>query len=155
MIDAQDSDEFDNDTIFNTVQVEMGGREIPGKSDIFYVDDLSMAVTRTKILKILKEKFKAVPVRTILLDGSTKRALKFSNEALERIKASYEDPWEIKIILSTEDTSDQVNQPNHVIDQVGDQKEQVIQGEEPEKQEGNEVIDTTTSNDEENDEKPN
>ena len=88
----------------------MGGRDIPGKSDIFYVDDLGITVTRTKIMKVLKEKFKAIPIRTILLDGSTKRALKISIEALERIKASYEDPWEIKI-LSTEDTSDQVNQP--------------------------------------------
>lgn len=120
MTDAQNSDEFDNDTIFNTVQVEMGGRDIPGKSDIFYVDDLGITVTRTKIMKVLKEKFKAVPVRTILLDGSTKRALKISSETLERIRASYEDPWEIKI-FSTEDTSDQVNQPNQVIDQIGGQ----------------------------------
>jgi hypothetical protein len=118
MTDAQNSDEFDNDTIFNVVQSEMGGRDIPGKSDIFYVDDLGITVTRTKIMKVLREKFKAVPVRTILLDGSTKRALKISSEVLERIKASYEDPWEIKII-SIEDTSDQVNQPNQVIDQVG------------------------------------
>jgi hypothetical protein len=121
MTDAQNSDEFDNDTIFNTVWVELGGREIPGKSDIFYVDDLGITVARTKIMKVLKEKFKAVPIRTILLDGSTKRALKISSETLERIKASYEDPWEIKI-FSTEDTSDQVNQPNQVIDQIGGQK---------------------------------
>jgi hypothetical protein len=115
MMDAQDGkDEFDNDTIFNVVQSEIGGREIPGKSDIFYVDDLGTTITRTKIMKVLKEKFKAVPVRAIQLDGSTKRALKFSVEALDRIKASYEDPREIKII-STEDTSDQVNQPNQVI----------------------------------------
>jgi hypothetical protein len=114
MTEAQDNDEFDNDTIFNTVWSELGGREIPGKSDIFYVPDLGITVTRTKIMKVLKEKFKAIPVRTILLDGSTKRALKFSTEVLERIKASYEEAWDIKII-STEDTSDQVNQPNQVI----------------------------------------
>jgi hypothetical protein len=143
MTDAQNSDEFDNDTIFNTVQVEIGGRDIPGKSDIFYVDDLGITVTRTKIMKILKEKFKAVPVRTILLDGSTKRALKISSEVLERIKASYEDPWEIKII-SAEDTSDQVDQPNQVIDQYRGQKKGDNQGETPSSNKQSEREDTPT-----------
>ncbi|MDQ3969036.1 MAG: hypothetical protein M3275_11660 [Thermoproteota archaeon] len=150
MVDVQGKDEFDNDTIFNVVQSEMGGRDIPGKSDIFYVDDLGITVTRTKIMKVLKEKFKAIPVRTVLLDGSTKRALKISSEVLERIKASYEDPWEIKI-LSAEDTSDQVNQPNQVIDQKGMQKEGGSQEDESANHEGDEL--ESTPNNLENDQK--
>ena len=124
MIDAQSGkDEFDNDTIFNVVQSEMGGREIPGKQDIFYVDDLGITVTRTKVMKVLKEKFKAVNTRLILADGSRQRGLKISGEVLDRIKASYEDPWEIKILpVVIEDTSAQVNQPNHVLDPLGEEE---------------------------------
>jgi hypothetical protein len=119
MIDAQGGkEEFDNDTIFNVVQTEMGGRELHGRSDIFYVDDLNMTVTRTKIMKVLKEKFKAVNTRIVLADGSRQRALKILAEVLDRIKASYEDPWDIKII-SIEDTSAQVNQSNQIIDPKG------------------------------------
>jgi hypothetical protein len=150
MIDVQGKDEFDNDTIFNVVQSEMGGKDIPGKSDIFYVDDLGITVTRTKIMKVLKEKFKAIPIRTILLDGSTKRALKISIEALERIKASYEDPWEIKI-LSTEDTSDKVNQPNQVKNQYDRQNKDGSQEEELASHEEDEL--ENTSDNPENDQK--
>jgi hypothetical protein len=128
----------------------MGGKDIPGKSDIFYVDDLGITVTRTKIMKVLKEKFKAIPIRTILLDGSTKRALKISIEALERIKASYEDPWEIKI-LSTEDTSDQVNQPNQVKNQYDRQNKDGSQEEELASHEEDEL--ENTSDNPENDQK--
>jgi hypothetical protein len=97
----------------------MEGREIPGKSDIFYVDDLSMAVTRTKIMKVLREKFKAVNTRIIYKDGTRQRGLKISSEVLQRIKASYEDPWEVKILLNStiEYASAQVNQPNQGLDQ--------------------------------------
>jgi hypothetical protein len=131
MTEAQNSDEFDNDTIFNTVWVEMGGRELPGKPDIFYVDDLGITVTRTKIMKVLREKFKAVPVfiPSSSGDGTRKRGHKISNKVLDRIKASYEDPWEIKIennMLNNEviieDMSARVAQAAQVIDQVRGQK---------------------------------
>jgi hypothetical protein len=101
-------------------------------------------------MKVLKEKFKAIPIRTILLDGSTKRALKISIEALERIKASYEDPWEIKI-LSTEDTSDQVNQPNQVKNQYDRQNKDGSQEEELASHEEDEL--ENTSDNPENDQK--
>jgi hypothetical protein len=121
MVDANGTDEFDNDTIYNTVCAEMEGKEIPGKTDnIFYVDDLGMTVTRTKIMNVLREKFKATKARIIFPDGSTKRGHKISIEALERIRASYEDAWEIKILL--EDTSDQPNQVNQVLDKYGEEK---------------------------------
>lgn len=122
MTEAQSNDEFDNDTIFNTVQAEMEGREISGKPGVFYVDDLGIKVSRTKIMKVLREKFRAVPIKLVLVDGSRKNGHKVSKEALERIKASYEDPWEIKI-LSTEDTSARLNQMNQVIDQYGGQRD--------------------------------
>jgi hypothetical protein len=64
---------LENDKIFNTVQVEMEGKEICGKSDAFYVEDLGKVITRNNILKILKEKFKAVPTRKILEDRTSKR----------------------------------------------------------------------------------
>jgi hypothetical protein len=135
-------DEFDNDTIFGFVQTEMGGRELSGKPGVFYVDELSMTVTRTKIMKVLREKFKAVKTRIILADGSTTTGHKFSREALEQVKASYEDPWEIKIIPA-EDTSDIVNIVNTVVDQDEEQKEEAIRGEESAKHGKNQVIDTT------------
>jgi hypothetical protein len=139
MTEAQSNDEFDNDTIFNTVQAEMEGREISGKPGVFYVDDLGIKISRTKIMKVLREKFKAVPIKLVLVDGSRKNGHKVSKEALERIKASYEDPWEIKI-LSTEDTSARLNQMNQVIDQYGGQKEETTQEEEPENHDEDELL---------------
>jgi hypothetical protein len=123
MLEAQDTDEFDNNTIFNTAMSEMEGRDLPGKTDIFYVDDLGATVTRTKITKVLREKFKAVPIQLIKPDGSRPRGHKISKEVMERIRASYEDQWEIKIgkplvvNKDIEDMSAQVTQVNQVLDQ--------------------------------------
>ncbi len=136
---AQESDEFDNDTIFNTVMTEMGGREIPGKSDMFFLDDIGMVVTRTKIMKVLREKFKAIPVRPIAVDGKSRpRCHRFSKEVLERIKASYEDVSEIKII-SSKNSSVQADRPDQVLDQYGEQNDkskQQDQAEKPDTHEG-------------------
>jgi hypothetical protein len=115
MVDAQKSEEFDNDTIFDFVRIQMDGRDISDKSDMFYVDDLNMAVTRSKIWKVLREKFKAKQARLILKDGSTKNGHKISMEALDRIKSSYEDVYNINIL--PEDTSDQQYQQYQVLDQ--------------------------------------
>jgi hypothetical protein len=112
---------LENDKIFNTVQVEMEGKEIPGKSDAFYIEDLGKVVTRNNILKILKEKFKAVPTRKVLEDGTMPRAHHISRDALERVKAAYEDPWEIKI-GSIDGSSCQVCQDCQVLDDSEEQK---------------------------------
>jgi hypothetical protein len=112
---------LENDKIFNTVQVEMEGKEISGKPDAFYVEDLGKVVTRNNTLKILKEKFKAVPTRRVLEDGTMPRAHHISRDVLERVKAAYEDPWEIKI-GSTEDISYQVCQDCQVLDESEEQK---------------------------------
>lgn len=97
---------LENDKIFKTAWAEMQGKEIPGKSDAFHVEDLSI-VTRNKINKVLREKFKAIPDRLLLEDGTMLRARRISRDTLERIKAAYEDPLEIKI-GSMEDSSCQV-----------------------------------------------
>jgi hypothetical protein len=139
MLEVQGNDEFDNDTIYNTVYSEMEGRELPGKTDIFYVDDLGATVTRTKILKALREKFKAVPTYKPLSDGSRKRGHKISKEVLERVRASYEDQWEIKIPPPNhdkKDTSAQAAQAARVFDQVGGVKNNDIEAQEPENHEG-------------------
>jgi hypothetical protein len=115
---------LENDKIFNTVQIEMEGKEISGKSDAFYVEDLGKVVTRNNILKILKEKFKAVPTRRILEDGTMPRAHHISRDVLERVRAAYEDPWQIKI-GSTKDISCQVCQDCQVLDESEEQKQQL------------------------------
>jgi hypothetical protein len=120
---------LENEKIFSTSCVEMGGKEIPNRSDAFYVEDLGTVVRRKDILKVLKEKFKAIPGRKILDDGSSLRAHIISKESLERIKASYEDPWEIKIVL--EETYDQVSQRNQELDQYGSQINPIDEEEEP------------------------
>jgi hypothetical protein len=113
---------LENDKIFNTLQVEMEGKEISGKSDAFYVEDLGKVVTRNNILKILKEKFKAVSMRRVLEDGTMPRAHHISRDALERVKAAYEDPWEITIGSIEEDSSCQVYQDCQVLDESEEQK---------------------------------
>jgi hypothetical protein len=126
MIDASDGkDEFDNDTIFNTVCTEMEGRELPGKSGIFYVADLGITITRTQILRVLKEKFKAIPFRIPKLDGTRQNGLKFLPEVLERIAKSYEDTTEISISsLFSEDTSAPQSQVSQVTEEYGDKNDE-------------------------------
>jgi hypothetical protein len=135
MVDEQ-GETLENDKIFHTAWVEMEGREIPNRSDAFYIEDLGRIVRRNDILKVLEEKFKAIPGRKILDDGSLPRAHTISKESLERIKASYEDPWEIKIVL--EETSNRVNQPNQVLDQYEGQNNHNNQEQKPSSHDGNE-----------------
>jgi CRISPR/Cas system CSM-associated protein Csm2 small subunit len=114
MIDASDGKtSFDNETLYNTIMVEMEGKELPNKTNMFYVDDLGITVTRTKLMKVLREKFKAHPGRVIFADGSTKRGHEFVVEALERVKASYEDVSQIKILETTPS-------PNPTVTEEGD-----------------------------------
>jgi len=118
MVEEQ-GETLENDKIFATVQSEMEGRDVSGKQDTFYVDELGMTVTRTKIMKVLREKFKALQIKLLLADGSRKNGHTIFKEVLERIKASYEDQWEIKIGIPIEDSSARLNQVNQVIDQIG------------------------------------
>ena len=121
-------DEFDNDTIYDMVRSEMDGHDIPDKPGLFYADDPGMIVKRSAITKILREKFKAIPARVITENGDRKRGHRFSSEALERIRASYEDEYEIKIIVK-EDSSARVDRPDRVLDQYEDQNNDVLDGE--------------------------
>ena len=145
MIDAQGSETLDNNTIYNTVCSELEAREIPGKPDVFILDDLGITITRSKIMKVLREKFKATPTIMVLPeDGSRRRAHTIPKETLERMRASYEDEWEITI-LSTEDMSAQAAQV------LGEYREDISaenQEVKPETREGNKQ--ETTPKDPEN-----
>jgi hypothetical protein len=118
---------LENDKIFATVKSEMEGSPVPDKEDYaFYVEELERVVTRNNILKVLKEKFKAAPDRVMsAVDGSRPRVHVISKDTLQRIKASYEDQYEIKII-SIEEPSAQVDQPDQVlVDRVGKKREDI------------------------------
>lgn len=138
MVEEQ-GETLENDKIFNTVQVEMEGKEVSGKSDAFYVDDLGKVVTRNNILKILREKFKAVPTRKVLEDRTMPRAHHISRDALERVRAAYEDPWEIKI-SSIEDSSCQVCQDYQVLDESEEQKTTTVKAIEEQDQQKENVV---------------
>lgn len=94
----------------------MEGKPIPEKDYAFYVEDLERLVSRNDIFKVLKEKFKAVSSRKVDSEnGSRYRVHVISKETLERIKTSYEDPWQIKIIP--------LEEPSAQVDQRLDQKD--------------------------------
>lgn len=118
---------LENDKIFATVQSQMEGKPVADKNDAFYVEDLGRVVTRNNILKMLKEKVKAVPDRVILLDGSRPRVHVVPKDTLDRIKASYEDPWEIKIV-SIEEPSAQVDQADQVLDDMKSENNTLLIG---------------------------
>ena len=97
MID-QYGENLENDKIYSGAQSQLEGKEIADKQYAFFVEDLGV-VTRNKILQILREKFSAKPIRVVdPSDGSRKPGYRVSGEALERIIASYEEPWKIKIL---------------------------------------------------------
>jgi hypothetical protein len=141
---------LENDKIFDTVQSEMEGKPVPDKNDAFYVEELGRVVTRNNILKVLKDKFKAVPDRVVLVDGSRPRVHVVSKDTLERIKASYEDPWEIKI-LSIEEPSDRVAQPDQPVDKMGGKNNEDTKEGEPAIHQEDRL--ENTPNDPENDQK--
>jgi hypothetical protein len=118
LVEAQGKVEFDNDLIFDLVKAEMDARDVPDKEEaVFYVKEpVGMYVSRNKILQALRDKFGTDPVMIPLQDGSgtRKRGHRIPKEALERVKASYEDEYDIKIL---EDMSARVARAARVLDE--------------------------------------
>jgi hypothetical protein len=133
---------IDNDTIYAWLQLQFGGKAIPDRIGAFYMDDLDMEVSRSMITKILREKFKAQPIRIIdEKTGSRDRGHRFQLDVLQQVARLYEDPWEIKI-LPTEESSDgssaRPDQVDQSIEDSGGSEKVSEDGETTTQQEGNE-----------------
>lgn len=119
---------LENDKIFATTKSEMEGTPVTGKEEYaFYVEELNRVVKRTDIYKVLREKFKAISDRIVsTLDGSRPNVHILSKETLERIRASYEDQYEVRI-NSIEEPSAMGDQPDQGLDDKEEIKEEANQ----------------------------
>jgi hypothetical protein len=87
---------FSNEIIRATCKEEMDGRDIDGKETTFYSPEIGV-VSQKWITSILKSKFKAEPKRHHIKDQVI-RCLEFKQEYLDKIKAYYDMPSQIKIL---------------------------------------------------------
>jgi len=87
---------FSNEIIRDTCKEEMDGRDIDGKETAFYSPEFDI-VSQKRITSILKSKFKAESKRHHIKDEVI-RCLDFKQEYLDKIKAYYDMPNQIKIL---------------------------------------------------------
>jgi hypothetical protein len=88
---------FSNEIIRDTCKAEMDGRNMEGKDTAFYSTEFGI-VSQKKITSTLKSKFKVDPPKLYRIGDQVLRCVEFKQEYLDKIKAYYDMPNQIKII---------------------------------------------------------